>query len=177
MPILGKKSFEKGFDIPKPVGVMLNYFLADQDVVIPEIAVGFSGGALPEVPMTDISGVVEFEEVHAMVQTINIRPDVWIFPFLNVYGIFGKSYAATSVRLSAPVELQSRAELEGTSYGVGTTGAFGLGKYFMVLDGNWVWTNMSNFKDPVRSSVFSQRIGRAFLVGKNPESNIALWVP
>jgi len=72
--------------------------------------------------------------------------------------------------------MTSVAELEGISYGMGTTGAFGLGKYFVVLDGNWVWTAMSNFVDPVQSSVFSQRLGRSFKFKTNPESNLAFWV-
>ncbi|MEN8228451.1 MAG: hypothetical protein ABFS38_09880 [Bacteroidota bacterium] len=175
LPILGEAAYEKGFNIPKPVGLMLNYFWANQDIIIPEIEVGFSDGILPDIPLTEITEIIEFEEINTTALSINIRPDVWIFPFLNVYGIFGKSFATTSVKLSYPIEMSTVAELEGTSVGMGTTGAFGFGKYFVVLDGNWVWTNMSNFKDPVQSSVFSQRIGRAFQVGKNPESNIAFW--
>lgn len=176
LPFLGSAAYEKGFNLPKPLGLMLNYFWATQDIVIPKIELGFSDGILPEVPLTEITDLLEFEEIKAVAQTINVRPDIWIFPFLNVYGIFGKSYATTDVKLSSPVELAAHAELEGISYGVGTTGAFGVGKYFVVLDGNWVWTSMSNFKQPVRSAVFSQRIGRSFQVGANPESNFAVWV-
>lgn len=176
LPIMGDKAYEKGFDLPKPVGIMLNYFVASQDVEIPEIEVGFSDGVLPDVPLTDISDLIEFERVHAVAHSITFRPDVWIFPFLNLYGIVGKTYANTFVELSYPVQMKSEAHLDGFSYGLGTTGAFGLGKYFLVLDGNWVWTMMSNFDDPVQSSVFSQRLGRAFHIGKNPESNVAFWV-
>ncbi|MEN8157137.1 MAG: hypothetical protein ABFS10_09305 [Bacteroidota bacterium] len=180
LPLLGEKAYEKGFDLPKPVGLMLNYFWASQDVVISEIAVGFEGavegGVLEEIPLTDISEIIEFEEVHAVANSITVRPDVWIFPFLNLYGIVGKTFATTSVKLSSPVQMASVAELDGFSYGMGTTGAFGLGKYFLVLDGNWVWTKMSNFEDPVQSRVFSQRLGRAFHIGDKPESNVAFWV-
>ena len=175
LPILGKKAYENGFDIPKPVGFMLNYFTASQNIVIPEIAVGFSNGITQDIPLTDISDLIEFEEINAVAHSISVRPDVWIFPFLDVYGIFGKTFATTSVKISSPFQMNSIAKLEGISYGFGTTGAFGLGKYFVVLDGNWVWTSMSNFKDPVKSGVFSQRIGRSFKVGKNPESNVAFW--
>lgn len=174
-PILGNKAYEKGFNIPYPAGIMANYFWAKQDILIPEIAVGFSDGLLPEIPLTDITRLIEFEEISATAVSYNVRPDLWIFPFLNVYGIFGKAYAQTTVKLSYPFELNAEANLEGTSYGVGTTGAFGVGKYFMVFDGNWVWSNMSNFEEPVQSSVFSMRLGRAFKIGKNPESNIAFW--
>lgn len=174
-PILGAKAFEKGFDIPLPVGGMLNYFTASQDIVIPEIAVGFSDGLLPQIPLTDITNIIEFGELSARATSINIRPDIWVLPFFNVYGIFGKAYAETTVELVYPIKMKTVAELEGTSFGFGTTGAGGLGKYFFVLDGNWVWTNMSNFEKPVRSNVFSFRLGRAFRFNANPKSNIALW--
>ena len=174
-PILGAKAYEKGFDIPLPVGGMLNFFTASQDVVIPDLEIGFSDGLLPEIPLTDIRDFVEFSEISAVATSINVRPDLWVLPFLNVYGIFGKSWATTTVELSFPITMRAVAELEGTSTGFGITGAGGLGRYFFVLDGNWVWTNMSNFEKPVGSRVFSFRLGRAFAFRKKPQSNIALW--
>lgn len=176
LPILGAKAYEKGFNIPYPAGIMANYFWANQDIIIPEIAVGFSDGILPDIPLTDITRIIGFEEINATAISYNVRPDLWIFPFLNVYGIFGKAYANTTVKLDYPIKLNAVANLEGNSFGIGTTGAFGVGKYFVVLDGNWVWSYMSNFENPVQSSVFSFRFGRAFPIGNNPESNIALWV-
>jgi len=150
---------------------MLNYFVAKQDVEIPEIAVGFNNS-----DMLDLTNLVEFGTVNASVTSINIRPDLWVLPFLDVYGIFGKAYAQTEVELTYPVQLKTIANLEGNSFGLGITGAGGLGRYFFVLDGNWVWTIMSNFKDPVGTRNFSGRLGRAVKVGKNPESNVALWL-
>ena len=154
---------------------MINYFTATQDILIPELEIGFSDGLLPDIPLTDIRGIVEFSEISAVATSVNVRPDVWVLPFLNVYGIFGKSWATTTVELSFPITMKAVAELEGTSTGMGITGAGGLGKYFFVLDGNWVWTEMSNFEKPVATKVFSFRLGRAFKFRNNPQSNIALW--
>ncbi len=175
-PILGAAAYDQGFDLPLPVGIMVNYFYANQGILIPDVAVGFSDGILPTIPLTDLTRIIDFEYVKSTVNSINIRPDLWIFPFLNIYGIFGKSYATTEVKLSYPVEFVSLTKMEGTSFGFGTTGAFGVGKYFIVADGNWVWSNMSNFEDPVKSKVLSARIGRAFKFSNNPEQNVALWV-
>jgi len=173
-PIWGAKAWEKGFDIPYPAGGMINYFTATQDIIIPDLSVGFSDGVLPEIPLTPITDFVEFGKVYGVATSVNVRPDLWILPFLNVYGIFGKTWAQTEVDMTYPIELKAKADLEGTSAGIGITGAGGLGKYFFVLDGNWVWTNMSNFKEPVRSAVFSFRLGRAFKLNK-PQSNVAFW--
>ncbi len=175
-PILGKEAVQKGFDIPYPMGLMVNSFYGVQNMMIDNIAVGFS---FPdrEIPLTDISDFIEFEEVKATAYSVTVRPDIWVFPFLDVYGVFGKSYATTLVKLTSPITLESTVHLEGFTSGVGLTGAFGIGKYFTVMDGNWVWTNMKQFKEPVRTSTFSLRYGRAFEFGK-PEnhSNVAFWV-
>jgi len=170
-PILGSKAFEKGFNIPYPLGGMFNYFTAKQDVVIPEIAIGFNNSE-----MLDLTDLLEFGTVNAKATSINVRPDLWVLPFFDVYGIFGKAWAQTEVELTYPFNMKAVANLEGTSLGFGVTGAGGLGKYFFVIDGNWIWTMMSNFEAPVRSYTFSGRLGRAFRVGKNPDSNIAPWI-
>ena len=77
-------------NIPKHLGIMANYFVATQYVVIPEVEIGFSDGVIQDIPLTDITELIEFEEIRAVAHSINIRPDVRIFPFLNVYGVFGK---------------------------------------------------------------------------------------
>ncbi|RKD90199.1 hypothetical protein [Mangrovibacterium diazotrophicum] len=175
-PLLGDKAYDKGFDMPYPWGGMFNFFTAKQDIVIPEVAVGFSEGMIPDVPVTDLTDLIEFGTLNAKATSINVRPDLWVLPFLDVYGIFGKAYAETTVELTYPIQMKTVAELEGTSLGFGVTGAGGLGKYFIVLDGNWVWTNMSNFKEPVKTGIFSMRVGRAFKVSQKPGSNLAWWV-
>lgn len=175
-PFLGQQVYEKGFDLPLPVGIMVNYFMAEQDVDITEIAIGLNDiGIGNDIPLTDITRIIDFEKVTSTAYSINVRPDLWILPFLNIYGVFGKSWSKNIVKISYPFELETVADLDGESYGFGFTGASGIGNYFMVLDGNMVWTNMKNFTKPVISKVFSSRIGRTFKVGKSGKSSIALW--
>ncbi len=174
-PILGAKSVEEGFDIPLPTGIMVNYFWADQGVTIDNIGVGFDFPEL-EVPVTDISDLIQFGDVSGTVNTITVRPDIWVFPFLNVYGLAGKTYVSTHIELVSPVHFETNADFVGNSFGAGTSGAFGIGKYFTVMDGNWVWTYIPQFQEPTRTSTFSFRLGRAFPFGQNAEQNIALWV-
>lgn len=173
-PILGAQAVEQGFDIPYPMGIMVNSFYGVQNMLIDNIQVGFNFQER-EIPLTDISDLVDFETVEAQVYSITVRPDIWVFPFLDVYGILGKSFASTYVKLNSPVQIETTAELEGSTFGIGTTGAFGIGKYFTVLDGNWVWSDMDQFEEPVKTGTFSVRLGRSFPVGKNPESNVAFW--
>ncbi len=175
-PLLGAKAYEKGFNLPYPFGGMFNYFTAKQDITIPEVSVGFSDVLNKDIPLTDLTDLVQFGTLYAKATSINVRPDLWVLPFLNVYAIFGKAYAETTVEMVYPVQLRTVAELEGTSAGFGITGAGGLGRYFFVMDGNWVWTNMSNFKEPVKTGIFSTRVGRSFKISQKEESSLAWWV-
>ena len=40
-PIYGKQAFKAGFDVPFPVGISLNYFWPEQNVIISGLEVGF----------------------------------------------------------------------------------------------------------------------------------------
>jgi len=176
LPIFGKFLHDIGIDLPYPVGIMINSFYGVQDILIPDISIGFSDGPRgTDIPLTDITRLIEFSEIKATAYSLNFRPDIWILPFLNLYGIIGKAWAITDVQISYPIELRALAELDGNSFGIGMTFAGGLGKYFFVVDGNNVWTNMKNFKEPVATSVLSMRLGRTFHPFKNPESNIGVW--
>lgn len=176
LPIFGEYLHSKGVDLPLPIGIMANTFYAVQDIVISDISLGFSDGLLPEIPLTDVTRLIDFSKVESQVLSLSVRPDIWILPFLNVYGIFGKTYSRTDVQLSYPIELNAIANIEGTSYGFGVTGAGGVRNFFFVLDGNWAWSNLTGFKTPVRSNVFSFRFGRAFHFKKNPDGNVGVWL-
>jgi hypothetical protein len=178
LPIFGNFLHDVGVDLPYPVGIMGNFFYGVQDILITDIAIGVKGARAGgvDIPLTDITRIIEFSEVKATAFSLNVRPDIWILPFLNLYGIIGKAWAVTDVNISYPIEIRALAELDGMSFGIGGTFAGGVGKYFAVLDINKVWTYMSNFDEPVGTSVISPRFGRTFPVGKNPESNIGFWI-
>lgn len=119
LPILGNKVYKKGFDIPYPIGIMINYFYGVQDIIISDINIGFQGPNGSVGPI-DMSKIIKFNKVQAAGQNINLRADFWVLPFLNVYGMV--SYlpnATTTVELAEPVNLTSKAKQNGHSYGFG----------------------------------------------------------
>ena len=84
-PVLGKKATAKGFQLPKPHGVMLNFLAGKQKLAIEDMKVGFNNGTL-----YDVSEIIEFGPSEAIVYTTNIRIDTWILPFLNIGGYYGR---------------------------------------------------------------------------------------
>src|SRR5688572_5775344 len=86
LPIWGAKATKAGFNLPYSAGLGVNYLWQKSDLVIDNLQVGFNNG-----PMHDLSEIIRFDNATSEASGLNIRPDIWIFPFLNVYGILAKS--------------------------------------------------------------------------------------
>jgi hypothetical protein len=167
-PFMGRKAVENGYRLPAPLGLNLNWFVANQNMDISNIQLGVNDSEL-----VDVSGFITFEDIIADIENVNIRPDLWLFPFMNVYGILGYSQGTTTVKLTKPVPFTSHAEMKGPTYGAGMTFAFGLMGYFLVVDNNWTWSDMDILDEPTRSRIYGIRLGKnhRWREGKS----IALW--
>lgn len=169
-PLLGKRVVQKGFAIPYPVGIMINTFAASQLVEISELKVGFNDNAPQDF------NFVEFGEVKANLQNINVRADLWLFPFLNIYGLFGPLISQTSVSVVEPVTFTTNTNFNGYTYGIGTTLAAGFHGFWATADVNTTWTSLEQFDTPVNATMMTPRVGMAIPFRKNPSSNFAFWV-
>jgi hypothetical protein len=167
-PIWGRKAVERGVDLPKPVGFNLLGLYMDQGIEISQL--GLSTGAKPIVPIDFIT----FGENTSTVASLNIRGDLWVLPFLNVYGFAGRAKANTTVKLATPIEFTSSVDQNGTYLGTGLTGAMGIKKNFAAVDVNWSWSQLDKLDEPVLGRVFSARLGRTFKLGGPKRAS--LWV-
>jgi len=180
LPIWGKKVTQKGFALPLPAGLSLNYFGQESDLIIDNLSVGFNNG-----PQYDLNEIIRFNSAVSTAQSINLRPDFWLFPFLNVYGIF--AIAKTSTAIDAGLWLpdtannwneiaafSSKADFDAVTTGFGMTPTVGVAGCFLALDMNMAWTSISAIEKPVFSFIFGPRLGKSFKF-KNPERNIAVW--
>lgn len=169
-PIWGRKAIERGFDLPAPFGLNVGVFAASQGVVISNLGLGFNEPAQP-------ATFIQFREAKAQLTNWNVRADLWVFPFLNVYGIAGTGPGQTTVHVVEPVEFSTTADFQGENFGIGLTGAFGFRRNFVVLDWNHQWASSSLLSAPVPVNVFSTRIGRGFRVGERSQRmRGTLWV-
>jgi len=176
-PIWGQKVYEKGFDIPYPIGIMANYFYAKQGLVIDNLQLGLVTDNI-DAPLTPID-FVGFGNNYTTAETYMVRPDVWIFPFLNVYGIFGGGNSTTEVNLDQlgdkPFGMQSIVNQSIKTAGVGMTGAAGLGPVWLAVDANMTWTKAQLVENPVKVSTLGVRFGHNFVFQSKPYRNIGLW--
>lgn len=181
LPIWGKKAHKAGYNLPYSAGLSVQYLWQKQDLLIENLYVGFNNG-----PLHDLDEIVRFDNSTSEASGINFRPDVWVFPFLNVYAIFAKSTPSTTVNYGVWVPdatdewkqvaaFSSKAEFDAFSTGFGLTPTIGVGGGFLALDMNFTWTDVDALDKPAFSYIFDPRFGKTFKF-KKPERNIALWV-
>jgi hypothetical protein len=180
LPILGAKAIEAGFDIPYSAGLGVNYLWQESKIKISDLNVGINNSQL-----FNLDEIIRFNDATASSNIVNFRPDVWLFPFLNVYGIIAVSETSTAVDFGvwAPngssneeiFNYKTTANFNATSLGFGLTPTIGVGGGWFALDMNFTWTDIPELEKPNYSFVFGPRLGKSFQL-KKPEQNIAVWV-
>jgi len=179
LPIWGKKAAALGFDLPYSAGMSVQYIWQKSDLTINNLQIGYNNG-----PKVNLDEVIRFNNATSETNGVNFRPDFWLFPFLNVYGIVAKSNSATSVDFSLFVpdsngtsrevfQTNTKASFEGTSAGFGFTPTIGVGGGFLALDMNFTWTDIDALDKPAFAFVFGPRLGKSFKLQK--QQTIAVW--
>jgi hypothetical protein len=173
-PFLGQQTYRKGFDIPYPMGIMANYMWMEQGITIDNLQLGLKTNNL-DIPLTPVD-FIKFGDNKNTSYSVNVRPDLWVFPFINLYGIFGAGRSKTEVNLVAPVELKSVVDQRISTAGVGVMAAFGIGPVWLSADINWTWNKPELLDKAVRVNVLGVRLGHTFVFKEHPYQNIAIWV-
>jgi hypothetical protein len=174
-PIYGQEAYRKGFDIPYPAGVMGNFLWMKQGILIENLELGLTSDN-QDIPLTDVGDLIQFGENTNTSYSVNFRPDLFVLPFLNVYGIFGYGKSTMDVNIEVPVKLQSVVDQNISTAGFGIMGAGGVGPIWFSVDANWTWNKPELLDKPVKVNVLGLRFGHTFTFKNNPERNIALWV-
>ncbi len=181
LPIWGAKAAKKGYNLPYSAGIGINYLWQKSDLVINNLNVGFNNG-----PLYNLDQIVRFDKATSETNSINIRPDVWILPFLNIYGILAYSVPVTSVGFGIWVPDQNSqwheifnyktsANFTGQTLGFGLTPTIGIAGGWFALDVNFSWTDIDALAKPAFVYVIGPRLGKAFKL-KKKDQNIAVWV-
>jgi hypothetical protein len=152
------KDLAGDMDLPRPWGIGFDFYTMDQDYDIKSLSF-----ALPGVSLGDPSKIAVTNEI----QHIDIKGDVWLLPFLNIFGIIGHVDIDTRVDFSQaeiiglPVNLGTvPVSFSGTVYGGGFTLAYGTERWFTSVTTIFTTTNTSGDLDSsVDSTAVQPRIG------------------
>ena len=83
MPFMAQEVIDMGFDLPFPYGVAVIYAKVRQDLTLKDLEVGANNKGLKATPF------VSFSDAQALNDSVQVKADMWLFPFMNVYAVAG----------------------------------------------------------------------------------------
>src|SRR5262249_11443118 len=83
LPLLGEEAKKQGYELPLPFGVGLVYYNLHRAIEITDVRGGRNGA-----PVSSVSRFAQFAST-SDVNNLNLKLDVWLLPFLNLYAIVG----------------------------------------------------------------------------------------
>lgn len=171
LPIMGDKVHNLGFKLPFPMGIMINTLAVKQDLELTNLKVGFN-----ESEWVELDDVVTFDKISSQAATFNARFDVWVLPFLNVYGIFGRTAEAEiDVNLIEPFPLNITTNIGGNYVGYGVLLAGGVGPLFVSVDANRTYNYNPRLDDPAKVFIAGMRAGPIIRFKNKPDMNVVIW--
>jgi hypothetical protein len=172
-PLWGDAVRAKGFDLPNPYSVMVNYYYQDSNLDIGNLKLGLNGG-----PMQDFSGVIQIPDANAHASALAVRPAIMVFPFLSFYGVFSSGATETKVHVVSPVfpavDFNTTAKSGAQVLTLGATFQMAYRGIFGVADFNWAVSDVERLADLVGANMLSFRLGRAWTLNAQGRK-LALW--
>ncbi len=148
-------SLAEGRKLPLPYGIGITLYDQLQDYRLDSLRLGIPG--FDNVPLDRLA-------IDNRITDYNVQADVWLFPFLNVFGLVGTIDGSTEVDFGAvplPFPLGKLAiSYDGTVYGGGATLAAGGDRWFTSLTGVATKSDLSgDFDSSANSLVVMPRLG------------------
>lgn len=198
LPFLAQKVIDEGYDLPLPYGVGLTFAKVDQAQLLTNLHVGINGR--DEEPFE----FVEFQNAFSESESLQLKLDAWLFPFMNVFAMVGDfdgeapldvildgngmldhlgitcgtppppQNPLCNVLADQEFTLPIRTNFAGKTYGIGTTLAGGWKGWFVALPFNLTYADMDATDTEGISITFTPRFGR--LIGLRRWGNLALFV-
>jgi len=185
LPIWGEEAREKGYELPLPFGVAGSFFYGYRDIDVDSVDVDIRNISLAVDRLAHID--VKSEE-----RNWSMRFDAWMFPFLNLYLLAGYTEQSSDVgvdlnlrtapllRFILPRHSSTNLDLNGTTFGGGTTLVGGYKQFYIAADTNYTVSNLkgdltssSTFDQTVDALLFSTRVGWRTNIGT---TKVNLWL-
>lgn len=190
LPIWGQKAAERGYKLQLPYGINAMYVNTIVGLDISQFKLTVGDGSHQDFIDEKINvNTLNFTKVRAYFNGFNFRPDAWVFPFLNVYGIITTGAGATEVELAPRIpygdgndilqlpSFGSKVDFKANAYGLGGTFVYGFGRnYFVSADANYSWTVSDLLEDNVGVVTASGRVGEHWNLGKRKDKKLAVYV-
>lgn len=184
LPFFAQEVIDKGYNLPLPYSISLLYANIDQSFQLDSLDAGFNGGGKESLEFVD------FQNATAKTQSVQLKVDVWLFPFMNVFAILGTLDGEAPVDIaiegnsaldyldkdcsSRPRPVSCRlledqlvgfhldVPISGTTYSLGTTLVGGWSNYFVALPLSFTYSDMDGKNLTGYAFTATPRGGRVF---------------
>ncbi|QLY36898.1 hypothetical protein HV164_10360 [Citrobacter freundii] len=200
-PIWGEEAKARGYSIPLPFGVNLSYMNMRQNIDVDSI--GFSGLALGNHAIPTDMFNIDAGHTREQSKSENLRIDMWVFPFLNIYGLVGHTRGSSVSNVSVDADptrytgidrviassvhqlyqsgklqdIDFTLDFKGTTWGTGITLAGGYENWFALVDTNYTRTDFDILDGKISALTVSPRVGYRFrFQGPVGESHLSVWL-
>jgi len=173
LPLLGQKAIDAGEELPLPLGIAVAYYGVRRDINVKSVS-----ASLNDQPLQSVDQFASFD-VRTEVQSATVRLDVWVLPFLNVFGVFGGIDNVSDIRADVTLggtnyAIRADGSFSGMTTGFGAVLAGGFNNYFMTLDGTKVYSELGDaFDTNFSGEIYNLRAGWK---GKIEGHNTRIWV-
>lgn len=178
-PLLAEEARKRGYELPLPYGAAVVLTgLKDRQIEVTDVRLGLEGN-----PGTSISDFVHLGS-SSDVFNANLKADLFVTPFLNVYGLVGyvhnESDTRADVTISTPgpgggevvYERRIQTELDGVVGGLGVALAAGYQNFFLVADASYIQSDLG-FDDAFTATIATVRAGYQGKLGGMP---LQMWL-
>ncbi|MFO7891289.1 MAG: hypothetical protein R6V04_13235 [bacterium] len=145
------KSLAKGKELPSPFGFGLNVYTQDQTFNFSESSFYVSDLNLDTVIPQDL-------DINNQITERNFKVDLWVLPFVNVFGLLGEINGETIVDYEL-LDQQIQMNYKGIIYGSGVTMAGGYEPYFISLTAAFSNTRLDNSESSAKAWIFTPKVG------------------
>lgn len=190
LPLFNKSLSKKGHSSPLAIGIETSALIYQQDFISNNL----------QIKTTTTFG----QDIYAYGDSISqnttagelkayVKPGIWIFPFLNIYGIIGYTSGRINPDLyidgitiedlpvigDFPIDtsfsLNEQIQYFGNTYGFGLTFSMGFRNLVLLMDYHFTSTKPSDLDGKLKNHFFSPKIG-VVLNTKSDHQKILLWV-
>lgn len=178
LPLLGKPATKLGYSLPRPIGINIFSHNQLQNMQFTDLSVSVDDSRF--ISLGDFLDL-ENSSVDQYTSILMIKGDVWVFPFLNVMGIFGKGENNVNGALGinedlveamkkygwligidpedVPESIPFNSTINSMTYGGGFTLAGGINDWNFSLNYQLVFSKLTEVNTTNMANVFTPMVG------------------
>ncbi|MEM1154406.1 MAG: hypothetical protein AAGI44_09700 [Pseudomonadota bacterium] len=153
LPLFRKRAIERGIVLPWPYGVSVVGLYANEPIKLDSLKLKLPNGET--IDPGEFSNLIQAKKTE--IKNVSLRADFWLFPFLNLYGLIGKTEADLGFKIIG--DLDRNFDQGRNAYVLGTQLVYGYGVLFGMIDFRYSQTDFTLSTDGAQNYTTIFRFG------------------